>query len=361
MQKERESSFELLRILCITGIIFMHTFGPLNDSLTGFNRGISLFLNALFNTGVTCFILLSGYFGIRFDLAKLIRLDLVIIFYTVLGTLLSGAVTAKALILSFIPVLSGRYWFLTCYFALCFLSVFLNKLVEKTKKETLAAILVVFIFLFSFIPTFFFYELIADSGKGIVQMVIAYLLGAYLKKYHTGHFSRSRLLLLLCGSTLLIFGFNTALTMIKGVQMGTFARDNSLFILFSAVMLLLFFREFHFRSRLVNHLAANVMPLYVFESFVRLFVIDRFFPLGGYTDSRLLILYVTGYVLLTVILCMACNELRRLTFVHLDNLIAKLCMKLYHALAPAAQRFWKRLCGGMLQFLTATNTDAATK
>ena len=361
MQKERESSFELLRILCITGIIFMHTFGPLNDSLTGFNQGVSLFLNALFNTGVTCFILLSGYFGIRFDLAKLIRLDLVIIFYTVLGTLLSGAFTAKSLLLSFIPVLSGRYWFLTCYFALCFLSVFLNKLVEKTKKETLAAILLVFIFLFSFIPTFFFYELIADSGKGIVQMVIAYLLGAYLKKYHTEHFSRSRLLLLLCGSTLLIFGFNTVLTMIKGVQMGTFARDNSLFILFSAVMLLLFFREFHFRSRLVNHLAANVMPLYVFESFVRLFVIDRFFPLGGYTDSRLLILYVTGYVLLTVILCMACNELRRLTFVHLDNLIARLCMKLYHALAPAAQRFCKRLCGGMLQFLTATNTDAATK
>ena len=149
--------------------------------------------------------------------------------------------------------------------------------------------------------------------------------------------------------------------MIKGVQMGTFARDNSLFILFSAVMLLLFFREFHFRTALSISVAANVMPLYVFESFVRLFVIDRFFPLGGYTDSRLLILYVTGYVLLTVILCMACNELRRLTFVHLDNLIARLCMKLYHALAPAAQRFWKRLCGGMLQFLTATNTDAATK
>lgn len=30
--------------------------------------------------GVTCFILLSGYFGIRFDFKKLIRLDLMIIF-----------------------------------------------------------------------------------------------------------------------------------------------------------------------------------------------------------------------------------------------------------------------------------------
>lgn len=353
MRKERESSFELLRILCITGIIFMHAFGPLNDSLTGFNQGISLFINALFNTGVTCFILMSGYFGIRFDLGKLIRLDLVIIFYTVLGTLLSGAITAKSLILSFIPVLSGRYWFLTCYFTLCFLSVFLNKLVEKAKKETLEGVLLVLIFLFSAIPTFFFFELIKDSGKGIVQMVIAYLLGAYLKKYHTERFLKSRLLLLFSGSTLLIFSLNAVLTNLRGVQMGMFCRDNSLLILFSAVTLFLFFRELHFKSGLINHLAGNVMPLYVFESFIRLFVLDRFISLGDYTDSPLLIVYVTGYVLLTVILCIACNEVRRLTFAHLDNVIANLCVKLCQKIAPSLQTLWKRLCSGMADFLTA--------
>ncbi len=355
MQKERESSFELLRILCITGIIFMHTFGPLNDSLFGLNQGISLFINALFNTGVTCFILLSGYFGIRFDLAKLIRLDLVVIFYTLLGTLLSGSVSVKSLIFACIPILSGRYWFLTCYFALCFLSVFLNRFMEKAKKETVEGILLVLIFLFSVIPTFLFFELIPDSGKGIVQMVIAYLVGAYIRKYHTQKLYRSRLLILLAGSTLFIFLANTALTLLKGMQMGMFCRDNSLFILFSAVTLLLLFRELHFKSPLINHLAGNVMPLYVFESFVRLYVIDRFFDLSPFTDSPLLIVYVTGYVLLTVVLCMACNEVRRLTFAHLDNLIAAWLTKCLHAIAPSVQSLWQRLCSGLSAFLNQQN------
>lgn len=355
MQKERESSFELLRILCITGIIFMHTFGPLNDTLSGFNQGISLFINALFNTGVTCFILLSGYFGIKFDLAKLIRLDLVVIFYTLLGTFLSGTITAKSLIFSCIPILSGRYWFLTCYFALCVLSIFLNKLVENAKKEILEGILLVLIFLFYAIPTFLYFELISDGGKGIVNMVIAYLLGAYIKKYHTEGLNKMRLLLALAGSTLLVFSLNTALTLIKGVQMGMFCRDNSLFILFSAVMLLLLFREFHFKNRFINHLAGNVMPLYVFESFVRFYILDHFFDLSRYTLSPLLIVYVAGYVLLTVVICMACNELRRLTFAHLDNLIAGWMMRLYRMLSPLAQALWKRLCTWMSAFLGAKN------
>lgn len=355
MQKERESGFELLRILCITGIIIMHTFGPLNDSLTGLNQGISLFVNALFNTGVTCFILLSGYFGIKFDLAKLIRLDLVVIFYTLLGTLLSGSISAKALIFSCIPILSGRYWFLTCYFALCFLSIFLNKFIEQAKKETFRGTLLVLIFLFYVIPTFLYFELISDGGKGIVNMVIAYLIGAYLKKYHTETLYKKRLLFALSCSTLIVFILNTVLTRLKGVQMGMFCRDNSLFILFSAVMLLLLFREFHFKSKVINHLAGNVMPLYVFESFVRLYILNRFVDLGSYTDSPILILYVLGYVLLTVIFCMACNELRRLTIAHLDNLIANLLMKLYSVLAPLVQSVWNHICTGMLDFLHAKN------
>lgn len=355
MQKERESSFELLRILCIVGIMFMHTFGPLNDNLSGFNRELSIFINDIFNTGVTCFILLSGYFGIRFDLAKLIRLDLVVIFYTLIGTLLSGSLSAKSLILSCIPILSNRYWFLTGYFALCFLSIFLNKFIETAKKETFRSVLILLIVMFYGIPTFLFYELIADGGKGIVNMVIVYLLGAYVKKYHPESFCKKRLLLALTASTLIIFIGNTTLSIIKDVQMGMFSRDNSLFILFSSVMLLLLFRELHFKSKVINHLAGNVMPLYVFEASVRLYITNRFFDLSNYTESPLLILYVAVYVLLTVIICMACNELRRVTFVHLDNWIVSIVMKIYEKASPIVQKLWGRVCTMVYGFLLPRN------
>ena len=82
MSKDRSSNFELLRLLCIFGILMMHTFGGIDTSVSFFNTEIHVLVNSIFNMGVTCFILLSGYFGIRFDFKKLIRLDLMIIFFT---------------------------------------------------------------------------------------------------------------------------------------------------------------------------------------------------------------------------------------------------------------------------------------
>ena len=98
MSKDRSSNFELLRLLCIFGILMMHTFGGIDTSVSFFNTEIHVLVNSVFNMGVTCFILLSGYFGIRFDFKKLIRLDLMIIFFTIFGTITVGNLGIKALI-----------------------------------------------------------------------------------------------------------------------------------------------------------------------------------------------------------------------------------------------------------------------
>ena len=69
----RKSNFELLRLFCIFGIVVMHAMGNIDTSLSVWNTESHIFVNALFNTGVTCFILISGYFGIKFRLEKLIE------------------------------------------------------------------------------------------------------------------------------------------------------------------------------------------------------------------------------------------------------------------------------------------------
>lgn len=76
--KTRNSSIELLRILCIFGIIFMHTIAYGGDELSQMNRYLLIFANCFTNLGVTCFMLISGYFGVRFNLQKLIKLDLMV-------------------------------------------------------------------------------------------------------------------------------------------------------------------------------------------------------------------------------------------------------------------------------------------
>ena len=61
----RKSGIELLRILCMFGIVYMHTFGSMLETVHGGNMALAVFENALFNCGVSCFVLISGYFGIK--------------------------------------------------------------------------------------------------------------------------------------------------------------------------------------------------------------------------------------------------------------------------------------------------------
>ena len=58
-----------------------------------------------------------------------------IIFFTIFGTIAVGNLGIKALIKSCIPVISRYYWFISCYFFLCFLTPFLNQIPEKLSKE----------------------------------------------------------------------------------------------------------------------------------------------------------------------------------------------------------------------------------
>ena len=176
MKHERSSNFELLRLLCIFGILVMHTFAGIDTAASPGNMLANVFANSLFNTGVTCFILLSGYFGIRFDLKKLIGLDLMVIFFTVVGTVALGDFGVKDLIKSCIPVLSRRYWFITCYFVLCILAPFLNQMAERLEREHFRRLLLLLLLVFSLIPTVTTYDVMQDAGKGLAHFVMIYLL-----------------------------------------------------------------------------------------------------------------------------------------------------------------------------------------
>ena len=83
----RKSGIELLRILCMFGIVYMHTFGSMLETVHGGNMALAVFENALFNCGVSCFVLISGYFGIKKNTRRLIKLDLTVIFFSLTATI----------------------------------------------------------------------------------------------------------------------------------------------------------------------------------------------------------------------------------------------------------------------------------
>lgn len=331
MKNERTSGFELLRLLSIFGIIIMHTFAGIDTASSQLNVLMNVFANSLFNTGVTCFILISGYFGIRFDPKKLARLDLMIIFFTLLGTIVLGNLGLKSLIKSCIPVLSRQYWFITCYFALCILAPFLNQIPEKLAKERFYGLLLILLLLFSIIPTLTTYDIMQDAGKGLLNFVMIYLIGRYLSLYHTKSYRIRNLCLGIALSTLFVFMADSMLTLRKGVIYSTFSRDCSIFIIFSAVMILLLFREIHFTSRLINRAASNVLSIYVLDQVIRT-ILNRYVDLNAYATRWYLILIVCGYALVVMLVAIVLNEVRALTVGRLEpwlsNIIVTILQKL---------------------------------
>lgn len=98
MKKERNSSIEMLRILAMLGIVIMHTNGAVMEHGSGTGFAWTQIENGIFNAGVSIFILISGYFGIRRSTQKLIELESTVILYAVLSALV-GCYFGKASIL----------------------------------------------------------------------------------------------------------------------------------------------------------------------------------------------------------------------------------------------------------------------
>lgn len=323
MQKQRNSSFELIRLICILYVVYWHSINPYLDDMASFQLAPVSIINSMCNTTNTLFMLLSGYFGIRFNLEKLIKLDLTIIFYDILHMILVQEIGVKSIVTALLPITFKSHWFLTCYFAIALLSGFLNKIPEKLARKDFRNLLLILLLIFYLFPTIFFTELIEDSGKGIVCMCIVYLVGRYLRLYYSEtSFRKAPLLRIFVGCMLVTAALDVVLSLLKGSFMGMYCRDNSIFILIASVAFLLLFKEIKFSSQFINRLTPNIVILYCIEGYVRSFA-GRYFSLGDYSYNPFFIGIVLLYALLIIAACILLNELRVLIFDRLDNFITK--------------------------------------
>ncbi len=349
MKTERNSSFELLRLLCIFGITVMHAFANIDTGGSWLNTEAHILFNSVFNTGVTCFILISGYFGIHFKLEKLVRMDCMVIFFTLAGTILLGDFGIKSLIKSCIPVISRRYWFITCYFALCILAPFLNQIPERLERAKFRSLLLVLLLLFSVIPTLTTYDIMQDAGKGLVHFVMVYLIGRYLARYQNRQHSGKILAFGFFCCILAIFLLDSGLTFLhRGEIYSTFARDCSLLIILAAVLLLLLFGTIKFTSPLVNRIASNVLAVTVLDS-VLMNLLNRRFSLNAHSHSIFLTCLVLGYALIVVIIAIVSNEIRKFTIGRIEPWLCDFIVKFWNQIQALTLRLTDRIAAAFLQ------------
>lgn len=342
-KKERNSAIELFRILCLVLIFWMHGSSNVADNQVGILMGI--FASTIGNMGVSCFILITGYFGLKLDAKKMIKLDLMLMFYCWIGLFfqqLWGANLGMEEKLTYIfPVIGKRSWYFTCYFILAFLSPFLNELIEKLGELRLKQLIVTMLIIFSGVTTFCFFDVMEDGGKGIVHMILLYLIGRYIGMYkEDNRYPTGKLTGIFVGVLAVNFALNAALYLVTGSVQNRFARDNTLFTIAEAVCAFLIFKNIHFENKCINRISRYVPAIFIMEWTLRGIIWNYLIPYLEWIDRTWYVPFMLVIAVLLVVMGSVIDQIRRVLLggveERLGNLIYNILYRIYERWFPHA-------------------------
>ena len=309
--KQRQSNFEVLRIVAILLIVAMHAVGCVLTTTNEWNRLGLTAVNAIGNMGVTTFMLISGFFGIHFRWSKLLTLWLIALFYSFIATCadwLLGAEPGGAMLYGALtPVTSRRWWFLTCYFVIFCLSPVLNRLVVMFTHRQMQWLLGVLICFFIFSPTILLHPLTGDvEGKGLANLLTAYLVGQYLSRYGFPVWLEHHCGKLLVGCFLLAFVGSFAAGCIQPSATIVLCKDNNVLMALGALSALCWTAQRPFSNAAANWLGGFAFPLYL-SNWAVLRLVQPYYvgcvnelSIWGYLAAALIVAIFAAFILESV-------------------------------------------------------------
>ena len=324
----RNSNHELLRIIAMFMIVFIHAniylFYFVNGTLAFFFNGM---VNGICNIGVACFMLISGYYGMKFDVRKFVRMECMMITYSLLETVLyyflmpeqmQGAALLEQLVKSCLPFITRKYWFYSCYVCLLFLSGYIEKFIVHLKQAEFERLLILLLVLFSVFPTLFYFELIPDNGKGLFHMIMVYMIGRYIRMYRDVKLPKKAGMIFLL--LWVINGISHEIPIEVGGIYHHLCKDNSITNLMMAVILFYLFKELNFKSGFINKAASNVFAVFALNDALVTVGMALLFDSGFRSTNGISgFMMLTGIVIFILILCLLIGAVRKLLFDRLDR------------------------------------------
>lgn len=315
----RESNIEILRVLAMFFVLIGHVIllrngYPSLDELyqSPLKSFFRYLLPAVSCVGVDVFILISGWFGIRFSIKGLMKLLFQFLFLTI-SILAVAAIYDKSLIdMTSIKASVGLYngyWFVMAYIGLYLLSPLLNAFVEICSERQLRSFLILFYIFqsyYSWLTAFVDYL----EGYSIMFFCVLYLTSRYFKLYPVRLLDRYAALFY-SGALL----FQTVIFMYCWSHYGMAARmiryDNPL-VIFQGLLLLLLFSKRVFYSRSINWIAQSCFAVYIihFHPLVfRYFSMAVSYIYSGYSDAGF-IFYMLTFLIFVFSICILVDKIR---------------------------------------------------
>lgn len=288
-KKTRNSSIELLRLLSALAVVVLHYN---NENMGGGYKYASpgsagqlwlLFTESLCICAVNVFIIISAYFlsaSKERKLSKIFRLLVQtvvfqLVLYVVGQVLDREPVNAGALVIKCFP---AKYYVML-YCTLYVISPFINCALDHLSKKQFRRLLLIATSIFSVfayitdILASYYGSLTAfnpisingsQAGYTIVNFMLLYLWGAYIRKFGSTYRIRKILtlfiVLLACGYICFVMEMNF------GVHMSSWNYNSPINVML-AVLLLLLFSKLRFSSKIINELAGASFTCYLTHTF----------------------------------------------------------------------------------------------
>ncbi len=292
VEKNRDSNFELLRIIAMFAITVIHVIihGCVIENVSGMTQTVLVFLECIVYLFVNTFILIAGYYQCTntFKLKNLFRINNAMWFYSVviLGIIYIfnlWPLSKGELIEAALPIQYEGAWFAKLYLILYCVSPVLNIIIEKVNQKEHTKLIIVGLLLFSFLPTLTYQVTYNNAfGFSLINFILLYFIGAYFRKYSIDKsrimevYSKNKQKFIIFAILVISIVFNFLLNRFgntfgnsglqgelrKILSMETFSYDNPLVILGSTCIFLLFWYK-DFSSKLCNKIAGLTFGIYL--------------------------------------------------------------------------------------------------
>lgn len=198
IKKTRNANMDLLRIISMFLIIFLHStdHSGVLENAEGCNTPMYFYVRFTYAACMVCvnlYVMLSGYFMInsKFRLHKLVTLWAQAAFYSFVLKLLfmiAGEETFSviSLVSCLFPILTGRYWFLTIYVGLYLISPFLNIFIKSMNKKQHLMLNICLFFIMSVWVSVHpsIKGMNTNGGWSLAWFVVLYLTASWLRLYY---------------------------------------------------------------------------------------------------------------------------------------------------------------------------------
>lgn len=274
---ERESQFELLRIVSMLFIVIGHFL--IRIDIAGYFAPYSLSASNVIYTliyssviiGVNLFVLITGYFGIHKIINPSLRLFIDCIIYGAVALFIRENCFKSTYMGGVMTALSFRsWWFVYSYILLIFISPVLEKCLKNIEYTDLRKIVVLLTFVVAYFCWFKGYDI--TNGYNVYFFVYLYVCGRFIKisceKKWYNFLARNGLYLWLFFSIAILGLFLIIMLMSpwnSSHAYKIFAYDNPLIVM-SAVSFFIFFSRIKIKSKLINKLATATFGIYLLHA-----------------------------------------------------------------------------------------------